>query len=240
MFRRNLAHLQIGPRGDVAKRSAQFFGEIGQSGKLPVLQDAVRDPQPAHVGILRRRHVEQAVIAPAEIIRRARRRIVERLLLQPRIGIERMLLALEFFWVGELLARGCDLVLRLDMRGIRSGRFGIRLAGVIATEAAPHPADLQPGGKAFEVAFLLVGKVDSERFDFHARRNSCGHDWWRQRNGMDRPGNRLGCVLPGDDFGVRSDQLRCCGNPSRTSVSRHLRRADRTAPFKLRATRHCR
>src|SRR5437879_1963497 len=143
-----------------------------------------------------------------------------------------MLLALEFFRVGELLAGGCDLVLRLDMRGIRSGRFGIRLAGA---EAAPDPADLQAGGKAFEVAFLLVGKVDYERFDFHARRNSCGHDWWRQRNGMDRPGNRLGCVLPGDDFAMRSDQLRCCGNPSWTLVGRHLWRADCTAPFKLHA-----
>jgi hypothetical protein len=54
---------------------------------------------------------------------------------------------------------------------------------------------------------------------------------------MDRSGNRLGCVLPGDDFGMRSDQLRCCGNPSWTSVSRLQRRADRTATYKLRASR---
>ena len=54
-----------------------------------------------------------------------------------------MLLALEFFLVGELLAGGGDLVLRLDMRGIRPARLGIRLAGATATEAAPYPADLQ-------------------------------------------------------------------------------------------------
>ena len=93
-----------------------------------------------------------------------------------------MLLALEFFRVGELLAGGCDLVLRLDVRGIRSGRFGVCFTGV-AAKAAPDPADLQTGGEAFEVALLLIGKVDCERFDFHARRNSCGHEWWRQRTG---------------------------------------------------------
>jgi len=85
-----------------------------------VLHDPVRDPQPAHVGILRRRDVEQAVIAPAEIVRRTGRRIVERLLPQPRIGVERMLFALEFFLVDKLLAGGNDLVLRLDMRPVGS------------------------------------------------------------------------------------------------------------------------
>jgi hypothetical protein len=94
-----------------------------------------------------------------------------------------MLLALEFFLVGELLAGGRDLVLRLDMRGIRPGRLNIRLCGASAAEAAPHPADLQARGKAFEVALLLVGKVDCKRFDLHgARRSSCGHAWWRQRS----------------------------------------------------------
>ena len=137
----------------------KLLGEIGEAGELPVLQDAVRNPQPAHVGILRRRDIEQPVIAPAEIIRRRRRLVVERLLLQPRIGIERMLFALDFLLVGELLARRHDLVLGLDMRGFRSGRLGIRL-GCAAAEAAAHPADLQAGGEAFEVALLLVRKVD--------------------------------------------------------------------------------
>ena len=130
VLRRNLAHLQIGAGGDVAERPAQPLGEIGHAGELPVLQDAVRNPQPAHVGVLRRRDIKQAVIAPAKIIRRRRRRVVERLLLQPRIGIERMLLALEFFLVDEFLARRDDLVLRLDMRGIRSARLGVGLGRV--------------------------------------------------------------------------------------------------------------
>jgi hypothetical protein len=206
----------------VAERPAQPLGEIGHAGELPVLHDAVRDPQPAHVGILRRRHIEQAVIAPAKIIRRARRRVVKRLLFQPRIRIERMLLALELLLIGQFLARSRDLVLRFDMRGIRSGRLSIRFPGAAAAEAAPDAADLQSGSKAFEIALLLVGKVDCERFDFHgARRSSCGHDRWRQRMVCDRLETAPWCraVVPNE----RSDQLRCCGNPSWTWASRHLR-----------------
>ena len=74
-----------------------------------------------------------------------------------------MLLALEFFLVGEFLAGGGDLVLRLDVRGIRPARLSVRLAGA-AAEAAPDPADLQAGGKAFQVALLLVGKIDCRAF----------------------------------------------------------------------------
>src|SRR6267154_1483122 len=117
-----------------------------------MLHDAVGNPQPAHVGILRRRDVEQAVIAPAEIVRGARRCIVERLLLQPRIGIERMLFALELLLIGKLLARCRDRVLRPDMRSLRSARLGIRLAGTPAAKAAADPTDLQAGAKALEVA----------------------------------------------------------------------------------------
>src|ERR1700682_3413640 len=132
-----------------------------------MLEDAVRNPQAAHVGILRRRHIKQPVIAPAEIIRGIRRCVVERLLLQPRIGIERMLFALVLLLIGEFLARCRDLVLRLDMHSLRSGRLRICLAGIAATETTADPADLQAGGETFEVAFLLGGKVDCERFNFH-------------------------------------------------------------------------
>jgi hypothetical protein len=53
------------------------------------------------------------------------------------------------------------------MRRIRSARLGVGLAWRRATETAPDPADLQAGGKTFEVALLLVGKVDWESFYFH-------------------------------------------------------------------------
>jgi hypothetical protein len=52
---------------------------------------------------------------------------------------------------------------------------------------------------------------------------------------MGRVGNRLG-TPPGCDSGLRSGQLRCCGNPSWTSVGRLHRQTDRTATFKLRAS----
>src|ERR1700739_3537363 len=102
----------------MAKRSAIALCEIGHPRELPMLKDAVWKAQPAHVGILRRRDIKQAVIAPAKIIRRRRRCVIERLLLQPRISIERMLFAFEFFLVGELFARRENLVLRLEMGSV--------------------------------------------------------------------------------------------------------------------------
>src|SRR5258705_8877221 len=125
-----------------------------------------------------------------------------------------MFLALEFFLIGEFLARGDDLVLRLDMGGFRSGRLGIRLTRAAAAKTASDPADLQSRGKAFEVAFLLVGKVDCKSLDFHdVRRSSCGHERWRTKLGSPSR-NRLGHGPSG--FQKRSGQLRCCGNPSWT------------------------
>ena len=160
ILRRDFAHLQVGAGGDVGERSAQGLDQVGHSRKLPVLHDAVGNPQPAHVGILRRPDIEQPVIAPAEIVRRRRPRVEQRLFLQPRIGVERMLLALPLFLVDEFLAGGEHPVLRLDVRCLRPARLGGGFAGGRATEATPDPADLQARGEAFEVAFLLVGKVD--------------------------------------------------------------------------------
>src|ERR1700688_4157421 len=107
-----------------------------------MLQDAVGYPQPAHVGILRRCGIKQAVIAPAKIVGRRRRRVIERLFLQPDISVERMLLAFEFFLIDKLLARRDDPVLRLDVRGIGSRRFRAGLARSGATEATPDARDL--------------------------------------------------------------------------------------------------
>src|ERR1700692_3888402 len=98
-----------------------------------------------------------------------------------------MLFALVLFLIGEFLARCRDLVLRRDMHSLRSGRLRICLAGIAATETTADPADLQAGGETFEVAFLLVGKVDSKRFDFHDGDEApAGHARWRQRKWNDR------------------------------------------------------
>ena len=76
-----------------------------------------------------------------------------------------MLVALEPFLVGEFLARCRDLVLRLDLRGIRPGRFGIPLAGPTAEPAPPPPPPKCErldekceggGGKKARVANMLL------------------------------------------------------------------------------------
>ena len=54
VLRRNFTDLKIGAGRDMAKRTAQPLGEIGKSGELPVLENAVGNAQPAHVGVLRR------------------------------------------------------------------------------------------------------------------------------------------------------------------------------------------
>ena len=48
VFRLDLAHLQIGARGDVRVAAAVALGEIGNAGKLRGLENAVRHAQPAH------------------------------------------------------------------------------------------------------------------------------------------------------------------------------------------------
>src|SRR6185437_2804356 len=121
------AQLKVGTGGDVRIAAGKTLSQVGKAVQLPVLQDAIRDSQPAHVGILRRRDIENAVIAPAEIVRWRRRGVVFRLFLEAFIGIERMLFALEFFRIRQLLAIAKKLVLRLQSRGIRTDGLGIRL-----------------------------------------------------------------------------------------------------------------
>src|SRR5205814_3231044 len=114
----NLADLEIGPRGDMRIAATVAYGEIGKFGQLPVLDDAVRYPQPAHVRILRGRHVKQSVVAPAEVVGRLRRGVVHGLLLETAVSVERMPLALELLLVVELAACRDGAVLRRDMLGI--------------------------------------------------------------------------------------------------------------------------
>src|SRR4051812_16190574 len=119
-----------------------------------MIKNSVRNPQPAHVRILVGRHVEQAEIAPAKIIGWLRIFVLRRLLLQPPIGIEGMLLAFEFFLIGELAAGLERTILRAHVLGVGTNRLRLKRAGATA------PArDLQPGGKAFEIALLLGHEI---------------------------------------------------------------------------------
>ena len=167
-MRRNLAHLQVCAGGDVAERPAEFVAEIGETRELPVLHDPVRDAQPRHVAVLRRTDIKDAVIAPAEIVGGRWPRIDGRLISEPRISVERMLLALPLLLIDKLLTGSRGAILCLDMRGIRPCRLGIGLASRTAAKPLADAADLQARRKAFEIALLLVREVDGNRFDFHA------------------------------------------------------------------------
>src|SRR5580658_9370769 len=80
------------------------LGEIADARELPMRKNAVRDAQPAHIGFLRRRAVEQAEKAPAEIVVGFRRLILDGLVLQLLVTVERVKLALEFFRIRHLAA----------------------------------------------------------------------------------------------------------------------------------------
>src|SRR5262249_6508611 len=94
--------------------------EIAHSGKLPVLEDAVRNSQPAHVSRLVGRAVEQTEEAPAEIVVCLGRFVLRCLRLEPLVAVEGMQLALEFFRIGKFFSFLDDAILRAQMRGIRA------------------------------------------------------------------------------------------------------------------------
>ena len=150
VFRLDLPNLNIGSRRHVQIAAAKILGEIGNGGELPVRQGAVGNAQPAHVRILRWRDIEQAIITPAEIVRRLGRFIALRLRDKARISVERMFLPLPFLLVAQLAAIVHDAVLRLEMNGVRASRLR---AGAARTRRA------KPGGEAFEVTLLVNCKI---------------------------------------------------------------------------------
>ena len=171
-LRLDLADLQIGAGGDMGIAAAMALGEIGNAGELPMGEDAVRHPQPAHIGVLGRRHVEQAEIAPAEIVRRLGIFVARGLRLEARIAVEGVLLPLEFFLLGKLAAGFDHAVLRAQMLGVGPARFGCPRRVSRAGDAAGLArglvtrsigtrsfGDLQARHEPFEVALLLGVEV---------------------------------------------------------------------------------
>ncbi len=121
VLRLDLAHLQVGAGGDVGVAAGIGVGEVADAGELPMLENAVRNAQPAHVGRLRRRAVEQAVEAPAEVIVGLRRLVAGGLGLELLVAVEGMELALELLLIGELAAALDGAVLGGDVRRVGSG-----------------------------------------------------------------------------------------------------------------------
>jgi hypothetical protein len=169
---RDLAHLQIGAGGDVAVAAAEPLGEVGEACELPVVEDAVRQAQAAHVGGLRRRDPEQAVIAPAEIVLRLRGLAVAGRGREARMGVERVLGALPGFLVCELAARRHDLVLRALVDRLRTGRLGCG-GRRRRRQATGRPRGVEAGREALEIAFLF--RVEAAH-GFHAAMRSASAD----------------------------------------------------------------
>src|SRR5581483_4064328 len=103
--------------------------------------------QPAHIGVLGRRYVEQPIELPAEGIGGLWIFVVGGLLLEPAIGIERMLLALELLLFGELAPGFDEAVLRAQVLGVRTGGLGRRWC---AAKAARVARNSETGCEAFE------------------------------------------------------------------------------------------
>src|SRR6185312_16659575 len=103
----------------------------------------------------------EAVIAPAEIVRRLGIFVRRRLRLEFLIGIEGMLLALDLLLVGKLAAARDRQVLRLQRRSVGAGRLRCRRrrGGAGSSPGTRHAlrglGDLKAGDEAFEIALLL-------------------------------------------------------------------------------------
>ena len=157
----DLAHLQVGARRHMRIAVAIALGDVGDARQLPVRENAVRDAQAAHVGVLRRRHVEQPVEAPAEIVDALGILPLGALGLEPRVGIEGMLVALGLLFRRELLALRLEARHGRQMLGVRTGRLRRRTAADSRQrlQAGRRARGLHPRHEALEVALLLVGEI---------------------------------------------------------------------------------
>ena len=157
ILRLDLAHLQIGAGGDVGIAAGTGIGEVAEAGELPVLEDAVRNAQPAHIGRLGRRAVEQAEEAPAEIVVGLGRLVAGRLGFELLVAVEGMQLALELLLVGELAAALDDAILGGDVRSVGAGDDRRRRRGGCGRPWKParRLGDLQAGHEAFEIPLLF-------------------------------------------------------------------------------------
>src|SRR5690349_12960014 len=99
------------------------FGNRGNGGELPLLEDAVGDAQAAHVAVLRRCNMEETVIAPAEIVVRFRLGAANGIRPKTGISVEWILGRLPLFLVGELAAGSSQALLGGDPGGVGTGRF---------------------------------------------------------------------------------------------------------------------
>src|SRR5215471_4247215 len=158
VVRVDLTDLDIGACGHMSVAAAVALGEIGQAGKFSIFDNAVRDPQSAHIGVLVRRDIEQAAIAPAEIVGWLGIFTPDGVLLQPLVSVERMLFAFKSLLIGKVAASCENAVLRLERGGV--GPYGLRGLDEGArhrglSRASRRSSNLHAGEQPFEIPFLF-------------------------------------------------------------------------------------
>src|SRR6185503_6895751 len=100
--------------------TAIAFRGLRDAGELPVTQYPVGDAQPAHEGVLRRRGIKEPVKTPAEVVDALGKLSGGGFGLQPRVGVEGMLVALGLLLGDELLAVGLEAGHGREVRGVRT------------------------------------------------------------------------------------------------------------------------
>ena len=115
--------------------------------------------------------------APAEVIGRLGIGPRFGLRLQPIIGIERMLLALELLLIGELFPLGLESAHRLEVRGVRPDGFDRGRGKVRRRAGRRHARD-----EAFEISTLLRGEIAVHALRLSAR--AAGQKTKRSPNGQ--------------------------------------------------------
>jgi len=152
----DLADLQVGAGRDVGVAAAEGLGRIGETAHLPGVQDAVGNAQPAHEGVLRRRHVEQALVLGQEDVDALGelRRLGARRHLVP--AIERMLRALGGLLGDQLAARRDGAILGGVLQGIRSDTRRRRGIGRAVGELVCGLAGLDAAHEALQPLLLLI------------------------------------------------------------------------------------
>ncbi len=161
---RDLPNLKVAARRHMGISAAVAVGQVRDRRELPLFEDAVMDPQAAHVAVLGGTHVEQPMVAPAEIVFRLRPRAGQRHTLQAFVGLERVLAPLPLLLLDELLASRDLPVLRLLLLGIGSCRLA-RKTGRSSTDRL-HRAESR--GKAFEPVLLVRVEIHTHRVESYS------------------------------------------------------------------------
>ena len=166
-LRTDLAQLQVGPGGHVGIGAGVSFRDIGDAAQLMGVEDPVRDPQAAHEGVLRGRHIEQPVKLVQEDVGGLRKTAGFGVGAHLVPHVERVLGAFRHLLRRELLAGGEKAILRGAMDCFRTGRrrFGrhrgpaVRAGRGWRRTRPGTTAHQQTGEEAFEIALLLLGEV---------------------------------------------------------------------------------